>query len=229
MKNFNDYNEKIFSSEFKKTDIYRKLSKDFDVVSLKKFYWNNLQETRATPRQSIGDSHTEFSAVPFYYLNFLLDRNPQQIYDLGCGWNIFKKYIPNIIGVGAEPPGSKFYHADIHDFVDNDYVQYHQDYFESVFSINALHFCPLTEFEKIVTNFYSMIKPQGRGFLALNVQRMLLEQTAPMLNNRSSSSLDTFCRSELSKLSYIKFLVVDIDFTILDEGMDGNIRLVMEK
>ena len=180
-----------------------------------------------TPRQMRGDrffNKTAFSAVPFYYINFLLEKNPRAIYDLGCGWNIFKKYIPEVIGVGAETE-KEF--ADLHDFVDDEYVSGHIDYFESVFSINALHFCPLSKFSKIIQDFHSMIKPGGRGFLALIFQRMI--DRDPVFQNVSHNNIETYCRNELTKLTNIKFLVVDIRIDPIEEPMDGNIRLVMEK
>ena len=228
MKNVNTYNQEKFFEEFTQTNVYKQLKNDFDSISFRKFYW--MHNPVVTPRQSIGDRdlfRTGFSAVPFYYLNYLLEKNPQQIYDLGCGWNIFKRYIPNLIGIGAEEPESNVFYADIHDYVDSEFIQGHRDYFESVFSICALHFRPLEEFAQVVEEFYSMIKPQGRGFLALNLKRMTERST--FMSGANNDQLDAYCRSELSKLSHIKFLVVDIDLEILNEGMDGNIRLVMEK
>ena len=46
---------------------------------------------------------------------------------------------------------------------------------------------------------------------------------------RDPASAELFCRTELAKLSEINFLVVDICSTPIDNYMDGNIRLVMEK
>ena len=183
-----------------------------------------------TARQFYGgrpNYETVFSVVPFYYINFLLDQNPETIYDIGCGWNIFKKYIPNIIGIGAEDPASSIFYGDIHDFVDDEFIQGHKDYFESVFAINSLHNHPLSSFSKIVQDFYSMVKPNGRGFLALNFQRMI--ERDPRFVNADPASAELFCRTELAKLSEINFLVVDICSTPIDNYMDGNIRLVMEK
>lgn len=229
MKNLNPYQETVFSERFKHTHTYKQLCKDFDLVSFAKFYQQE-KDYQVTPRQYIGDKNrqTMFCASSFYFLEFLLEKSPKEIYDLGCGWNIFKRYIPNIIGVGAESPESLQYYADVHDFVDDDFVQGHQSYFESVFSICALHFHPLTDFGKIVGNFYSMIKPGGRGFLSLNVQRML-EKTKHGMLGTSSAEYDNYCRMQLQKLDYIKFLAIDIDFEYIDEGVDGNIKIVIER
>ena len=65
------------------------------------------------------------------------------------------------------------FYGDIHGIVDDDYIEQHQSYFESVFSICALHFQPIDQFCKIVRDFSSMVKPNGHGFLSVNLQRMI--------------------------------------------------------
>ena len=226
--NFNAYDEEKFTKEFCSTKIYQQLINDFDEVSLKKFFHHH---SAATVRHWYGcsNSRTRFSATSFYYLNFLYQTKPSEIYDLGCGWNIFKRYIPNIIGVGPEPPDSPDFFADIHDYVDDDYIQGHQNFFESVFSINALHFHPLSDISKIIHGFYTMIRPGGRGYLSLNLQRMI-ERDPVFFAKSTAQDIDRYCRQQIAQLHEIKFLVIDIDTTeFLDDVMDGNVRLVMEK
>jgi hypothetical protein len=220
--NINPYNQEAFSKKFVETELYQQLVKDYDNVRFEKFFkdWRTPRQTHAL---------RQFTAVPFYYLEFLTQQNPAVIYDLGCGWNIFKKYIPNIIGVGAEHPDSGFYYADIHDYVDDVYIAGHQNFFESVFSINALHFVPLSRLQQRVLDFYSMIKSNGSGFLALNLARML-ERDVQKFNNFGPLELDQYVRDQLYDLD-INYKVFDVEFTNnkLDEFMDGNIRLVIEK
>ena len=229
MENINAYNQEVFSKEFSATETFKKLSGDFDVVS---FDWSVPQWSThwVTPRQELGDQNcfkSKFSAVPFYYINYLLKQNPTTVYDLGCGWNVFKRYIPNLIGIDFEDPSMLNFYADIPDYIDDDYIKNHQNYFESVFSINALHFYPLSTFSKIVDDFYSMIKPGGRGFLACNLSRMM--EKDPVFKNAKPAEVELFCRDQLSTLSHIKFLVVDIRSYPVNEPLDGNVRLVMEK
>ena len=222
-KNINEYDEHLFRQKFERTDLYQQIEKDFDVVTFAKHWVDDVPTP--TPRQWAGESI--FSAVPFYYLEFLTRNKPTKIYDIGCGWNIFKKYIPNITGIGAEDPNGPDFYADIHDFVDDDFVQGHRDFFESAFSINALHFHAMSDLQKIVRDFISMLRPKGIGFLALNSQRML-ELDADKFCSFTTQDLDNYVRAQLGMID-THWLVFDVDLSVLDEGINGNIRLVMQK
>jgi hypothetical protein len=223
--NINPYDPVEFEQVFVNTTIYKELVKDFDIVS----FDNYFSAYEMTPRQFIGDcTHkTIFSAVPFYYLEFLTNQQPDTIYDLGCGWNVFKRYISNIVGVGAEPADSPYYYADLQDSVDADYVKGHQSYFKSVFSINALHYHPLSDIRRVVTEFVSMLAPGGTGFLALNLQRMY-ERDQVKFQNFSSQDLDEYIRTELSDVDW-EYKVFDVDVSVPEASLDGNIRMVCQR
>ena len=233
MYNINSYNEIQFREKFKLTELYRSLARDFSHIT-----WDSHCDIYKmfTPRQFLGDrSKNICSAVPFYYLEYLLESNPKQIYDLGCGWNMFKKYIPNIIGVGGEDPTAMNYYGDEHGRVCQDYIDTHQDYFESVFSINALHFIPLSSMRQQVIDFISMIAPGGRGFITLNLLRMIDCSPDDFLINTfgtlkpTNQQFDTYVRNSLIDLP-CKCLVFDVDILdSLNDVMEGNIRLVFEK
>lgn len=220
------YDPQRWQQQFQRSDLYQRIAADFDEITFSSI-WEGFGH--GTPRQHWADRslwRTKFSAVPFYYLEFLTQRNPSEIYDLGCGWNIFKRYIPNIVGVGAEDPNGPDFYADIHDFVDSDYVRGHQNYFESVFSICALHFFPLSEIRQRVIDFASMIRPGGRGWLALNALRMIeLDRKFLQLEQHE---LESWIRGELDQLPFT-VLSFDIDLGRLESGMDGNIRIVVER
>jgi hypothetical protein len=226
MQNFNEYNQLEFEKKFSKSDLYEVLKKEYNLLDFSKSW---RADQFGTPRQewACPTKKSVFSVVPFYYLEFLTNQHPKKIYDLGCGWNIFKKYIPNIIGIGGELPSNKYFFADEHGIIDDDFVQNHQSYFESVFSINALHFIPLSDLKKCLERFYSMIAPNGTGWISLNVQRMI-ERDRLKFGSKDHLYLDSYIRDELADLD-IKFQVVDIDLGILNEYMNGNIRLVMHK
>lgn len=224
MHNINPYDEQKCRAYCQQLEFFNQIQTDFDRLSWTKNYCS----PRCTPREYLGVS--TFSMVPFYYLEKLLEKDPVNIYDLGCGWNIFKRYIPTIIGVSPTQDN----YADIHDLVDDKYIKGHTNFFDSVFSINVLHFKSLEKLEKIVTEFVSMIKPGGRGFLSLNLMRMVERSSFEFLEksigtNRTSIDYEQYVRSVLEKIN-IGYLIVDIDFSrTLDDYIDGNIRLVIDK
>jgi hypothetical protein len=71
-----------------------------------------------------------------------------------------------------------------------------------------------------------MLVSGGRGFLALNAKRMLEKSSS--LANLDGENLDNWVRSQFDNFP-CKILVFDIDFSVLDAYMDGNIRIVFEK
>ena len=227
LQNINPYNQQTFETEFKQTNLYQTLTNDFDEIL---FNYIRKDYEAGTPRQHQGDPgcvKTKFSAVPFYYINWLLNETPNNIYDLGCGWNIFKKYIPNIIGVGAEDPSSNWFYADIHDYVDDDYIQGHQNFFESMFSICALHYVPLSTIRQRVIDIGSMLRPGGKGWLAFNLAR-LLERDRKQFGQCDEVQLENYVRTELYNLPF-EIEVFDLDFSEFENGLDGNIHLVFKK
>jgi len=212
---------------FKKLDLYKQLTNEYDVVYFDRKDFFSFRRS-PTPRQFYGDSNfrnlTYFSAIPFYYLEWLQEINPDKIYDLGCGWNIFKKYYPNIIGVGPEDLEEGYY-ADIYDIVDDDYILGHQEYFECVFSINAFHFVPLSDIRKRALDFSSMIKPGGRGWFTCNADVMIKRDQK--FKNADLNNIENFCKEQLSNIPSL--VCLDIDLNIVDEYMDGNIQLQFSK
>ena len=297
MENIAPYNENEFISVFKTTEVYKKLRCDYTddkLVWHKFFHLGNTIKSITEERSSVlrtGGYSTpraykeEFSASIFYYLLPLLEKNPKKIYDLGCGKNMFKPYLPNIIGIGAEYmlennnfingynrlkdeswpiitclndfkklstkikkecvmvhkldlrlplSGLADFYGDEHGLVNDKYINDHQKYFESVFAICSLHFRPLSDFKKIVLYFASMIANTGRGFLSLNLQRLIERSSTDFLTAQfgtttpTTMQYDNWLRKELSTTK-LNFLILDVDLTLLDEAIDGNIRLVIEK
>jgi hypothetical protein len=148
----------------------------------------------------------------------------QEIVDLGCGYNFFKPYFANLTGVGAEKnPVQVFW--DMHDLVDDDFYQQHKQHYGSVFSINALHFHPLENIRKIGLNFCEMLKPGGRGFLAMNSAR--LQERSETFKNVDINSIEDYVRKQFDNWPY-KIVVFDLDLHVKNAWLDGNIRLVFE-
>jgi hypothetical protein len=227
------YNAEKFKQSFTSTDIFQKLSNDFDEIIFDKHFpdldFVDAIPTVDTPRQKYGDKSwwkTYFSAVPFYYLQYLLETKPAKIYDLGCGWNSFQKYIPNVVGVGPLDPVAGDLYVDVVDYVDKHFIQQHQDKFEAVFSINALHFRPLSEIRNIVLEFYSMIAPGGRGWLAINAARMIGRDEN--FRDLPTEIAENYIREQLEILPE-SVMLLEIDLSCVDNWMDGNIQIIFEK
>lgn len=236
MNNINEYSEIDFRNRFENSETHKQLKQDFTHIIWEKCLPSiipyRLFETGLTPRQWAGESL--FYVVPFYYLEKLLETNPTTIHDIGCGWNVFKKYIPNIIGIDRMTENPKLFHADIEGQFDDEFVINHKEQFESAFSINSFHFRSLMVLKKTVSDFVSTLKIGGRGFLTLDIQRMI-EQTSSeemiqlfCTNTPTVEQYDKYVREELAKVE-CKYLIVDVDFSILDEYMNGNIRIVFER
>ena len=223
---FNAYDEQQFRLQFQDTDLGRAVSNDFDEL----IYDRHCRvHCEITPRQQLGEPACmprRFFMSAFYYLGWLIEKNPIEIYDLGCGWNIFKRYLPQVIGVAAESQQGPHFYGDIHDFVDDDYVTGHNAAFHSVYSICALHFIPMRELRSRVLDFASMIAPGGRGWLSLNAQRLC--ERDPNWSDASAQEIDYHVRSELADLPF-EILVFDVDLERLDNPINGNMHLVIQQ
>lgn len=223
IENVKPYNEAEFKKKFVGSEIYNQLVKEFDVVTFKKNF-----DSFKTPRQEYGERrHTVFTACIFYYIEFLTRHNPDNIYDLGCGWNIFKRYIPNVIGIAGEPESCSNYYGDMNDYIDDDYISKHLNYYESVMCIGTLNFLPFKDFRKIVAGFVSMVRPGGHGLLTLNIGPMI-QTSNEGFEGYTPADYERYIRTELVGID-CEWEVVDVDLTVMSEMMNGNVRLVCHK
>ena len=252
--NVNTYDIDAFKASFINTDIYKAIAKDYQHLHWEKFFEPIQPNAFHLARKSKHRKRwpNEYSLTSFYYLNFLLEKNPTTIYDLGCGDNLFKKYIPNLIGI---EPDTSCENADIIDTIDQSFIDSHQNYFESVFSITALHFYPNIDMKKIVNDFISMVKPGGRGYISLNVGHImnnidkhdiltadpnassekLQHYFRAMQGNwradRTTEVVERVTRELLFDLDCI-IIVFDVDYSHgsdFTSQLDGNIRIVFER
>jgi len=233
LENINGYDKAQWQAEFSKTELYQQLLQDYDILMFDK---NSEVVSAMTPRQNWGDRNkqTFFSATIFYYLEKLFELDHKTVYDIGCGWNIFKKYYPNIVGIGAEQPGTETYYADIHDYVDKIYVDGHQEFFDCFFSINALHFRPLNEIGLLVDELVSMLKPNGTSFVTFNSDMFVKFETEENkiklfgTPKPKSSQVELYIREQLATAD-VQWNIVDIDLSVSADGLDGNVRLMFTR
>jgi len=206
LENINPYNKNDWEYKFKQTDLYAKLTEDFDHISFEHFVEKtNAHRPSLTPRQQLGSSL--FSGTIFYYLDYILCDSPEIIYDLGCGWNIFKKYLP----IYGYDPYSMY--SDERSLPEG----FHSKY---LISINALHFTSLSNIKDVVTGFYNKIDLNGKGLLTLN--------TARMTRRIDIDNIDSYIRTELYHFKD-NLLVFDLDLSFKDAYLDGNVRMILNK
>lgn len=182
-----------------------------------------------TPRRSMLTPACGMAS--FYYLEPLLESNPQSIVDVGCGFNFFKLLIPNLIGLDATDQ------ADIDRYFDQEWADANLEKFDAAFSTNALHFVALDSFVDTVHLFSSIIRPGGKGYISFNVARMVERSSQQLLTDTGlndqlstlNKSLENYIVNEIDKIK-LKLLIVDVLIQQQsDEALDGNIRIVFEK
>ena len=86
---------------------------------------------------------------------------------------------------------------------------------------------PLSNIQQIVREFYTMLKPGATGWLALNTF-VMLDRDKQVFHNKQVSDIDSYIRVALGEFE-IDYKVFDVDLAVLNEFMNGNIRLVMRK
>lgn len=218
MQNINEYNSETFRKSFELTETYSLLKQRYDYVNFLKFFEHGLQSF--TYRQWMAMS--QVSAVPWYYINYL-DTN-ECVYDLGCGMNFFKPYLKNVKGIDWNHSHVPFLADEIGLVNDEFYKEKNQSY-QSVISINALHFHPLEELKNISIKFANLLVPGGRGFLSLNFQRM--RERSKDFHVSEKNDIEEWIRNQFDNFPF-KIIVLDVDLSVPDASMDGNIRMVFE-
>jgi hypothetical protein len=180
-----------------------------------------------------------FAMSTFYFINHIIKYSPNKVFDLGCGGNLFRKLVPNIIGIDPYHPS-----ADINDFVDEDFVRGHQSQFDSVMAINSLHFRGLDQFRSILGDFHSMLKPGGMGLITFGLG-VMVDHTSDAAwaeifgqnpKDTTAGTVITWVDQQLRDLDWDLHVIdqyyfnhLDIGDVVLSNPVDGNIRIVMRR
>ena len=239
MHNINAYNEALFKEEFPTTHYYKIIKELYPTVGISYDYFGHEVQTdvlsKGVLREVLLLQHNTISAVPFYYLKYL---DPDiTVYDLGCGYNFFKPFFKNLIGVDP-------YHerADICEIVGPTYYKEHVSYFDALISINALHFVPINTIRKVCEDFTLMLKPNSTGFITLNIDRMLMakgRQWSPFSvsdgkdiiqydNNSDRNFLESWIRKQFDNFPH-ELKVFDLNLSKINGVLNGNLRLVVTR
>ena len=212
-----NYNEEQFKIDFPKTEIGKKLLAETPTWVTVSYSPSDVN--LSSPRES----HLTLQVAPFFYILKLLEKKPKQIADIGCGANFFKKFIPEIYGIDpVENPN-----VDQLDYFDDVFSQGHTNRFDCAMAINSIHFISLKDISKQLRSFSNIIKPGGRGFVTLNVQRMI--EVTKSSDQVTNVSLSIYIKQQVDQalpnvLSYDNYI-----HDGLNQSMNGNIRIVFEK
>jgi hypothetical protein len=193
-----------------------------------------LNNTVYVPARNFLKDYRILDAIPYYYINFLLENNPKFLVDLGCGVNYFKPHVPGLLGIDADHKSS----ADIFDHFDQDFVAGHQHYCDALISINTIHFAPITELAQRLQWISELIKPGGRGFVSFNIETWLMyttqEQNQALFGKQPSfEAIVNYINDQILNTG-LKFLVVDwpvlhiSEHSTIRDDLNGNVRLVFE-
>lgn len=174
-------------------------------------------------------------AIPYYYIDYVLEKNPKNILDLGCGLNVFKPYISGVTGVDPDPAAP----ADLYDFFDEEYAQGHKEFYDGLISINAIHFSPIDTISQRLQWAADLVQPGYRGFISFNIETWLghsnRELTIKLFGKIPKfEDVVNYVNDQILKAS-LNLLVADwpilhiTEHSTIRDDLNGNIRLVFEK
>jgi hypothetical protein len=235
-----------FEKEFLQTDVGKRIKKDFDhvtcvasnipsIIFMKNKFNTTCRELLGRNDLVVKKPMTMVSIVTFYYLKFLQEINPTQIYDIGCGWNLWKRYIPNIHGIDSN---SEF--ADEIASYDDNWVDTHYRQLEAAFTINmdvGLKDgvpCTFRNMSDQIMNFSKIIKPGGRGYISLAAWGLLRYTDWDWYNENNCNPYDPGSIIAKTKEIILKLpltiVALDCEFDIFRNipAHDGELRIVFE-
>lgn len=168
-----------------------------------------------------------FDLQPFYILDYINENNQNEIYDIGCGINFFKKFY-NMIGIDINSV-----YADIVDEFNLDFCLKNQKKLSNVFSINAIHFCECKDLYERINMYFTLSKIGGYSYLALNIARPIELTYGKSLtydeNQKIALEVTKNIKEKINNISGTILLYEDLSHQYFDEGLNGNIRILMKR
>ena len=187
-----------------------------------------------TPRERYF--YPTFHTNSLYYIDAVQAQKPQQVFDIGCGMNVWKKFYDNIIGVDPQDP-----RADIR----LDFDRFKQAYIESAYglvdsciSIGTMNmFVSIKHLLQNLCEFIKCTKIGYRGYVTINLCGMMSRGTPKEhkeelfgVSNPDAEQVSKYCNAIVEELPGISIIIYDNFITDkFNEYMDGNLRLVFER
>lgn len=226
-----------WENEFKHNDFFQHIASNYalsvfshrDMTILKAALHHTVYET---PRVFL-EEYRILDAVPYYYIKFLLEKQPNIVVDLGCGINNFKPYIPGLVGIDCN---HKIKKSDVVDRFDQDFVTGHQQFCDALMSINVIHFSPINTITQRLKWVSELICSGGRGFVATNLETWLMHTPAEQIKKLFGARLKF---DDIANYVNEQIIATGLDFIVVDwpvlhgsehstirDELNGNIRLV---
>lgn len=178
IKEINPYSSTHWREQFRHTDLYRRIVKDYDHVI---FSWQEatllkaaLHHTVYETDRKVCDLYRILDAVPYYYFHHARIDHADIVVDLGCGLNVFKKTWPNIIGIDSKIDPTPICEDTIVTHFDKNFADEHQDMCDALISINAIHFDKITTIKDRLLWVAQLVRSGGRAFVSFNVETWLM-------------------------------------------------------
>jgi hypothetical protein len=242
IKTINPYCSSSWKKQFKKIPAFQNLINQHDHTIycykeghvLKAALGNNVYART----QDILREKKVLDAQPYYYLQWLIEKQPQVILDVGCGINAFQCLWPNIIGIDDRscPPPHDPESLPIH--VDETFSLSHRHMCDALVSVNAIHFASLLSIPSKVRSLSQLVRPSGRVFLSFNVETWISATDKDDLKKLFGLYPDIdkildYINQQILSLN-LKLLVYDwpilsvSDCSPIRDEVNGNVRMVFE-
>lgn len=183
------------------------------------------------------DMYNILDSTPYYYIKYLLDTDPKNIIDIGCGDNGFKKSFPNlIIGLDSLEMGDCLGRVDIVEKFNQAFANKNKQLYDGVISVNAIHFSPIYSITQRLNWIAQLLTPGSRAFVSFNLETWLM-----YTNKKEIESIFGKYPQWDDVINYVyqqiietelNFMVVDwpvlhiTEHSTIRDDYNGNIRLV---
>lgn len=236
IKNINCYDSQKWRNQF--PVVFNSLIKNYDHAI---YTYQEMNVLKAVLHHTVYDAPHEvldkyniINALPYYYIQWILERSPRVILDVGCGTNPFKTLIPDIVGIDNRPADKN----SIQCHFDEDFADTHQKMCDALISVNAIHFSPIWTLRSRLLALAKLVRPGGRAFVAFNAETWLMSTPRPELQQHFGNYPDTGC---LLEYMYEQTINTGLNFLVSDwpvaqvsehspirDDLNGNVRLVFE-
>jgi len=152
----------------------------------------------------------------FYYIDMLYDNQPENLIDVGCGENIFKRWFPNVIGF--DPNIHSYSEQDFVDTFDRDFSEGHTKCYDVGMALNSIHFIPWNFIPDQINLAMNIVK--DRFLFTLNFDKI---RDKPAMDNRD------LIRQVFQLIEKLPYEIVMFDFAEKSHWFytNGNVQFIL--